>query len=220
MHLISEILSNINEGAVFKKLISNLLMIWVTIEPIGTLALFAAITSGLSPGERRKTAMKATVYSAILLLGAIVSGQIILVTLDIKIISLQLAGGVILFLFGLQMIFGLASGVSRQPEAGHDIAVFPLTVPSIVDPAAITVVILLTDNRLYSIPMQAVTAVATLAVLAITYVLMILAGPILRIIGKSGAAILERIMGMILTAISVELIMSALGIGRWTIPKS
>lgn len=220
MHLISEVLSNISEGAVFEKIIRDWLMIWVTIEPIGTLALFAVITSGLSPRERRKTAMKATVYSAIILLGAIVSGQIILAALNIKLISFQLAGGVILFLFGLQMIFGLASGVSHKPEVGHDIAVFPLAVPSIVDPAAIIAVILLTDNHLYSVPMQAVTAVVMLTVLAITYVLMVLAGPILRIIGKNGTAILERIMGMILTAISVELVMSALGIDRWTIPKS
>lgn len=147
---------NLSEGVAFKKIIHDWLMIWITIEPIGTLALFAAITSQLSPRERRKTAMRATAYSAILLLGAIAGGQFILTALDIKLISFQVAGGIILFLFGLQMIFGMVAGASRQPEIGHDVAVFPLAVPSIVDPAAITVMILLTDNHLYSISMQAV----------------------------------------------------------------
>jgi multiple antibiotic resistance protein len=89
-----------------KKIIHDALMIWVTIEPIGTVVLFAALTSRLSPKERRKTATKAIAYSAIILLGAIVVGQIILTAMGIQLISLQIAGGIILFLFGLQMIFG------------------------------------------------------------------------------------------------------------------
>jgi multiple antibiotic resistance protein len=205
---------------VFNKIIHDALMIWVTIEPIGTVALFAALTSGLSPMERRKTATRAIAYSAIILLGAILIGQIILAAMNIQLISLQIAGGIILFLFGLQMIFGLTVTAFSQSEPGHDIAVFPLAIPSIVGPEAIMVVILLTDNYLYSIPTQAVTAGVMLAVLAVTYVLMLLAEHLFRIIGENGAAILERIMGIILATMSVDLIVDAVtSIGQWTIPK-
>ena len=121
------------------KIIYDALMIWVTIEPIGSVALFAALTSGLSPRERRKTAIMATVYSAIILLCSIVVGQIILTAMGIRLISLQIAGGIILFLFGLQMIFGRMAVTFSQPEAGHDIAVFPLAIPSIVGPETIMV---------------------------------------------------------------------------------
>ena len=76
-------------------------------------------------------------------------------------------------------------------------------------------VILLTDNYTYPIFTQAVTAAITLAVLGVSFVLMLLAGPILRVIGKNGAAILVRVMGMILAALSVELVMDALGLERW-----
>lgn len=203
------------------KIIHDALMIWVTIEPIGTVVLFAALTSGFSPRERRETATMAIAYSAIILLGAILIGQIILTAMHIQLISLQIAGGIILFLFGLQMIFGRAATTFSQSEAGHDIAVFPLAIPSIVGPEAIMVVILLTDNYLYSITTQAITAGITLGVLAVTYVLMLLAEHLLRIIGKNGAAILERIMGIILATLSVDLIIDAFtSIAQWTIPKS
>jgi multiple antibiotic resistance protein len=196
-------------------------MIWVTIEPIGSVALFAALTSGLSPRQRRKTAIMATVYSAIILLCAIVVGQIILTAMGIRLISLQIAGGIILFLFGLQMIFGRMAVTFSQPEAGHDIAVFPLAIPSIVGPETIMVVILLTDNHIHSVAAQAITAGVMLCVLAVTCILMLLAEHLLRIIGKNGAAILERIMGIILAALSVNLIIDALaGVVQWDIPKA
>ncbi|MGZ4953660.1 MAG: MarC family protein [Methylobacter sp.] len=203
------------------KIIYDALMIWVTIEPIGSVALFAALTSGLSPRERRKTAIMATVYSAIILLCSIVVGQIILTAMGIRLISLQIAGGIILFLFGLQMIFGRMAVTFSQPEAGHDIAVFPLAIPSIVGPETIMVVILLTDNHIHSIAAQAITAAVMLCILGVTCVLMLLAEHLLRIIGKNGAAILERIMEIILAALSVNLILDALsGLAQWTIPKS
>ena len=96
------------------KIIHDALMIWVTIEPIGSVVLFASLTSGISVIERRKTATRAIAYSAIILLGAILVGQILLTAMHIQLISLQIAGGIILFLFGLQMIFGL-SGSHFQP---------------------------------------------------------------------------------------------------------
>lgn len=202
------------------KIVHDALMIWVTIEPIGTVVLFAALTSGLSPTERRKTATRAIIYSAIVLLSAILVGQIILTAMHIQLISLQIAGGIILFLFGLQMIFGQTATAFSQSEAGHDMAVFPLAIPSIVGPESLMVVILLTDNYLYSITTQAITAGVMLSVLAVTYLLMLLAEHLLRLIGKNGAAILERIMGIILATLSVDLIVDAvISIAQWTLPK-
>lgn len=197
------------------KFIQDALILWATIDPIGTLALFAAITAGLAPAERRKTAAKAIGYSTAILLSSVVIGQIILDGMGIKLNSLQVAGGAILFLFGLQMIFGDNAKTSGQPEDGHDIAVFPLAVPSIASPGAIMAAILLTDNDLYDVATQATTAAIMLAVLLLTWALMLLADPILRIIGKNGAEILVKVMGMILAALSVELVLNALGIPGW-----
>jgi len=199
-----------------EKLIRDALMLWATIDPIGTLAIFASVTTSMTPALRRKTALKASLYSAAILLGAIVAGQILLSALGIELLSLQVAGGVILFLFALQMIFG--SGMQEQggdSDSGHDLAVFPLAVPSIASPGAIMAVIVLTDNNLHGIPEQAATAGVLLGVLAITYLLMLASTQILRVIGTNGAAILVRVMGLILAALSVQLVFEALEIGNW-----
>ena len=199
-----------------EKFIRDALILWTTIDPIGTLAIFTAITSKLDAAQRKKTAIKAICYSAAILLGAIIIGQVLLSSMGIRLLSLQVAGGIILFLFGLQMVFG--SGVTSTQtteEPGHDIAVFPLAVPSIATPGAILAVILLTDNHLYSIPVQAMTSAILLGILAITLVCMLAATPILKIIGMNGASIMIRVMGMILAALSTEFVMEALHVPQW-----
>src|SRR5690606_16824755 len=97
----------------------------------------------------------------------------------------------------------------------HDIAVFPLAVPSIASPGAIMAVILLTDNHIYSVTTQLLTSIVMLGILALTFILMLAATPILKIIGNNGSAILIRVMGMILAALSIELVLEALGIPGW-----
>ena len=199
-----------------EKLIRDALMLWATIDPVGTLAIFASVTTTLTPALRRKTALKATLYSAAILLGSVVIGQILLSALGIDLLSLQVAGGAILFLFALQMIFG--SGMQEEgsdENSDHDLAVFPLAVPSIASPGAIMAVIVLTDNNLHGIADQALTASVLVGVLGITYLLMLASTQILRVIGTNGAAILVRVMGLILAALSVQLVFEALEIGNW-----
>lgn len=196
------------------KIIHDFLIIWATVDPIGTMALFAGLTAKLSTEERRKTACKTILYAALILVGAIVVGQLLLGAMGISLISFQVAGGVILFLFGLQMIF--SSGTHEETaEPLHDISVFPLAIPATASPGAILAVILITDNNVYTIQEQIVTSVTMLAVLISTLILLLFSGGIIRIIGNGGASLLTRIMGMILAALSVEFIMEALGIGKW-----
>lgn len=196
------------------KVIHDFLIIWATVDPIGTMALFAGLTASYTAQERRKTAYKTILYAVLILIGAIVIGQLLLGAMGISLISFQVAGGVILFLFGLQMIF--ADGKKDATgEPMHDIAIFPLAVPATASPGAILAVILITDNNIYTIQEQVVTSLTMLSVLALTLVLLLLSGGIIRIIGNGGASLLTRIMGMILAALSVEFIMEALGIEKW-----
>jgi len=202
-----------------EKIIRDFVMIWTTIDPISTLALFAGLTASLTAAERRGIAQRATFYAAIILVVAVVIGQIVLDAMGIRLLSLKVAGGIILFLFGLQMLFGSASRETGSHEKGRDLAVFPLAVPTIAGLGAIMAVILLTDNDFYSVPEQIQTAVVLLVVLGLTYVLLLVSDAILRVIGQQGAAILVRVMGILLAALSVELVLSALGIGPWATPK-
>lgn len=199
------------QSIMFEKALKDFLTLWVTVEPIGTLILFASLTATMNRAQRRSVARKAAMYSAGILLGSIVVGQALLRAMDIQLISFQIAGGLILLLFALQMVFGFSYGASARPEQGHEIAVFPLALPSIAGAEAIMAVVLLTDNQVYPLGTQLVTAVVVVVVLAITYGLMLLAEPILKVIGLNGAAVLERVTGIILAALAIDFILQAVG---------
>ena len=197
------------------KISKDFATIWTTIDPIGNVAIFAGLTASLTRAERRRTALRATVYAAVILVVAVVAGQIILDAIGIHLRSLKVAGGIILFLFGLQMLFGRMDEKAGAPEPGRDLAVFPLAVPSIAGPGAMMAVILLTDNDVYTVAEQAQTGVVLLVVLLLTYILLLFSDAILRIIGRQGAAILVRVMGIILCSLAVEIVLTTLGVASW-----
>jgi len=194
------------------KISKDFATIWTTIDPIGNVAIFAGLTASLTRAERRRTALRATVYATVILVVAVVAGQIILDAIGIHLHSLKVAGGIILFLFGLQMLFGrVDASKPGAPEPGRDLAVFPLAVPSIAGPGAMMAVILLTDNDVYTVAEQAQTGV----VLLLTYILLLFSDAILRIIGRQGAAILVRVMGIILCSLAVEIVLTTLAVASW-----
>ncbi|WP_170557387.1 MarC family protein [Ruegeria atlantica] len=200
-------------------LLEHFVTLWVVIDPIGTIPVFIAVTAGLGAAARRKTAFLAALISAGVLLFFLVFGQVVIEALDIGLNSFQVAGGIILFLFALTMIFGESKQDVEQREAEddqedrfheHNPAIFPLAVPSLASPGAMLAVVILTDNNRYSAADQGITALVMLSVVAIAFVLMLLAEPIIRLIGHSGAAIISRIMGMILASVAVNSVLSAM----------
>ncbi|MCG7518352.1 MarC family protein [Ruegeria sp. Ofav3-42] len=200
-------------------LLEHFVTLWVVIDPIGTIPVFIAVTAGLEAAARRKTALLAAAISAGVLLFFLVCGQWLIEALDIGLNSFQVAGGIILFLFALTMIFGESKQDIERREAEddqedkfhqHNPAIFPLAVPSLASPGAMLAVVILTDNSRYSATDQSITALVMLSVIAIAFVLMLLAEPIIRLIGHSGAAIISRIMGMILASVAVNSVLSAM----------
>jgi multiple antibiotic resistance protein len=196
------------------KICKDFATIWTTIDPIGNVAIFAGLTASLTRSERHRTALRAVLYATVILVVAVVAGQIILDAIGIRMHSLKVAGGIILFIFALKMLFG---GLDKpgSPEAGRDLAVFPLAVPSIAGPGAMMAVIVLTDNDVYTVPEQAETGVVLLLVLLITYLFLRFSDFILRVIGQQGAAVLVRVMGIILASLAVEIVLTALAVGDW-----
>ena len=197
------------------KLFRDFTFIWTTVDPIGNLAIFAGLTAALTREERRRVARRATTYAAMILVCAVVAGQVILDAMGVHLLSLKLAGGIILFLFAVQMLFGSMDNPGNKVEEGRDIAVFPLAVPSIAGPGTIMAVIVQTDNDVYTVPEQCATAGVLLLVLLITYGFFLASDAILRVIGRGGASVMVRVMGILLAALSVELVMNALSIPPW-----
>lgn len=193
--------------------LTEFVTLWVMIDPVGSVPVYLAVTAGLDPSARRKAAFTSVAVAFLVLLFFIVAGQVLLVAMGISLYSFQIAGGIVLFLFALQMIHG--SIRDAHPSApghgqGMDVAIYPLAIPSIAGPGAMLSVVLLTDNDRHNIPDQALTVAALALVLILTLVLFLLAEPIARLIGKSGANIISRVMGMILAAVAVDLVLRAL----------
>jgi multiple antibiotic resistance protein len=186
--------------------------LWVMIDPIGSLPVYLAVTAHLDASTRRKAAFLAVGVAFLVLLFFIVAGQILLVHLGISLLSFQIAGGIVLFLFALQLIHGTIApdhGPTRT-TSGLEHAIYPLAIPSIAGPGAMLSVVLLTDNSRHDIADQTLTVVVIAIVLVLTLLLFMVAAPISRLIGKSGASIIARIMGMLLAAVAVDTILRAL----------
>jgi multiple antibiotic resistance protein len=185
------------------KISKDFATLWTTIDPIGNVALFAGLTAALTRAERHWTALRACIYATIILVVAMTAGQVILDAIGIHMHSLKVAGGIILFLFGVQMLFGKMDKANRSAEEGRDLAVFPLAVPSIAGPGAMMAVIVLTDNDVYTVPERIETGVVLLVILFLTYLLLLFSDAILRVIGRQGASVLVRVMGLILCSLAV-----------------
>ena len=197
------------------KISKDFATIWTTIDPIGNVALFVGLTALLTRKERHLTALRAVIYASIILVGCMTVGQVILDAIGIHMHSLKVAGGVILFLFGVQMLFGKMDKAERSPEEGRDLAVFPLAVPAIAGPGAMMAAIVLTDNDVYTVPERVQTGIVLLVVLFVTYLLLLFSDAILRVIGRNGASVLVRVMGLILCSLAVEIVLTALAVGSW-----
>ena len=170
--------------------LESFVTLWVVIDPIGTIPVFIVVTAGMTAAARRKTALLATLVSIGVLLFFLILGQILIDALGISLLSFQVAGGIILFLFALTMIFGepkqktdLKSVVddATEPERPSP-AIFPLAVPSLASPGAMLAIVLLTDNDQFVIANQALTAVVMVGVLGIACLFMLMAEPIMKLI--------------------------------------
>lgn len=192
----------------WNELLFDFVTLWVTIDPIGTVPLYLSVTKDMEVKARRAAAVRATVISFILLAAFLYLGQYLLEVMRIELLSFQIAGGIVLFLFSLTMIFDKGSPAVKS-DAGHDVAVFPLAMPSIASPGALLSVVVLTDNNTHNFYQETLTCAVLVLVLIIALVLMLLGEPLLKLIGRSGANVLIRVMGMILAAVAVQMVYSA-----------
>ncbi len=187
----------------------DILAVFITffavIDPIGTVPVFIAVTDQYDQKTKRRIALLSTIVSMCVLLFFVVVGEFALKALSIPLPAFQISGGIILFLFALNMIFGDSKPeeeIRLLDQSHKDTAVFPLAVPSIASPGAMLAAVLLTKNSVYSVWEQIQTATVMLSVLVITYLLMLLAGAINKIIGSSGASVISRVMGLILASVA------------------
>lgn len=191
---------------------------FVVVEPVSLIPLFTGLTSGAASGYKRRMALKSVLVAAAILLLFALGGASFLALMGISLPAFRIFGGLLLFLLSLEMVFARESGTrTSSSEAAEsrrraDISVFPLAFPFIAGPGALATILLWFGPL--NLPGQAALfaayLLAALAVLAIALMLMLLAEPLMRVIGVTGANVAGRLLGVILGALAVQFVLDGL----------
>ena len=186
---------------------------FATIGPLDLAAMFAALTANQTEQHKRAMAIRGVFIATIILVTFALIGELLLSTLGISLAALRAAGGILLLLIGIEMVFARSSGSTsttdeEKQEAFQksDISVFPLATPLIAGPGAMGAAILLMTNQEGDIAKQAVIIIALVAILLLTLVCLLLATKIQKLLGITGMHVITRVMGVLLAALAVQFI--------------
>lgn len=190
---------------------------FVTIDPIGVGAIFAALTHQAKPDDKRRLAIRGTAIAAAILLAFALAGQTLMAALGIGLPALRIAGGVLLLLLAIDMVFARPSGIrtmtgaeTAEAEQREDISVFPVAIPLIAGPGAITSAMLLMGQAAGSPARQAAVLAVLLAVLGATLAILLFAARVSRVLGVTGINVLNRVLGILLSALACQFILDGI----------
>lgn len=193
-------------------LVSTLVTLVVVVDPIGLVPAFIAVTHELPPRARRGVAWRASLIAAVVLAGSALIGDWLLRALSITLPAFRIAGGLLLFSIASEMVLGVRNvRQSQQAEEAleervRNIAAFPLAVPLMAGPGAITACVLLA-GRASGEPLHlAILLAAIAAVLAFCFAVFMLATQIARLMGTAGNVVLSRLLGVLLAALAVQFV--------------
>ncbi len=181
------------------------LAIFGVMDPVGNVPVFITLTGKMERAERERLATSAVLRAGVILVIFVFLGSAILSAFQISIESFRIAGGLILVLLGLQILFGKEHVVEGEQV---DISVVPLATPLIAGPGMITSAVILAKEYGYL-----VTLIGIIANLLLTRLVFRYSYLVVRLLGKKGALACAKVMGLIITAIGVEFIRNALGVG-------
>lgn len=195
----------------FAAVLSAFVILFVTISPIETAAVFGALTAGIHRPQRLWLAWRAVCIAGVLLLIFALGGNLLLDLLHVSMPAFRVAGGLLLFLQALALTFGSPNGLSgisqkeqREAQQPGDIAVFPLAFPLIAGPGALTAVVLLMGQG--GIAHQAIVLAMLAANLALTYGALRIVDHLGRWLGVTGADVVGRVCGVLLAALAVQFV--------------
>ncbi len=191
----------------------------VIIDPVGTATLFAGLTQGWTPEERRGSARKGVLIAGILLLAFAFGGEALLRALGISLAALRVAGGILLFLLATDMVLARPSGLRgitlrEREEATHrdDVAVFPLAFPLIAGPGALTSVVLLMGAAHGPTEIGGVVLAGAVA-LGLTLIALLAATRLVALLGVTGTNVIGRVLGVVLAALAAQFVLD--GVRAW-----
>ena len=188
-------------------------IMFIAIDPIAVAPLFASLTEDADATHRRQMAIKSTLVGAIILAFFTAFGEAFLGALHISMDAFRAAGGVLLMLLALEMVFEKrtkrreATTEKAHDEPEHeDISVFPMGIPMIAGPGAITSIVLLMAGQADNALGQIIVVSALAVVLVIQLILLFMAGWLQRVLGQSITSAVTRVLGVILAAMAAQYI--------------
>ena len=195
---------------------SAFITLLVIIDPPGCAPIFASLTSGATTAHRRAMAIRASLVAWFILVFFALLGEPLLDKLGISLSAFRLAGGIMLFMIALDMVFERrterreerARELEGTPEA-EDISVFPMAIPMIAGPGSIASIMLLTARAEGTVAGLVVLAAMT-AVILLTLIALLMAGPLMKLIGAKLEAMITRILGVILAALAAQFVLDGL----------
>ncbi len=196
------------------ELVKFFVLFFVVVEPITLVPLFAAMTEGADEAFRRRMALKAVIVAGLVLLLFAVGGAWFLRMMGISMAAFRIAGGIMLFLIALEMVFARESGTRSTPdelEEGKkrvDVSVFPLAFPFIAGPGALAIVLLTFGASRDDFALSVGLFGVVITVLVITYLLMRITPLVMRVMGVTGGNVVNRLSGVVLAALAVQFIIT------------
>ncbi len=196
--------------------VSAFITFFVVIDPPGCAPIYASLTKGATAAQRRNMALRAAFVAALILLVFALFGEQLLGALHIELNSFRIAGGIMLFLIAIDMVFekrterreGRAQKIIATPEI-EDVSVFPMAMPMIAGPGSIaSVMLLMSQNE--GLDRSLVVLGALAAVLLLTLLALIAAGPIMRVLGAKAEAVITRLLGVLLGALAAQFVIDGL----------
>lgn len=187
--------------------------LFVMIDPIGLAPLFAALTAGATLRRRAVIGARGLLVAGLLLAFFGLAGDVALKTVGVSIPAFRIAGGLMLFLLAVDMLFEKRTERRERTtgeDEGHDPSVFPLATPLIAGPGALAAMILLVAEHEGDAGGQALVYLAAAAVLALCFVVFLATELIERLLGPTGIKVLTRLFGMILGALAVQFVLDGL----------
>lgn len=196
----------------FEVFIQAFVLYFVVIDPIGNTPIFMSITQSQNGGEKYQTAIEGVVIATIVLILFSIIGQFLLSYLNISLESFRIAGGIILFLISIEMLFNKRQQRKEQiiNHTKDKISVFPLAIPILAGPAAITSVIVIATKYQGSIILQSVSLLGLLIVMIITLLMFLLLAKSDKFLNKNITNIISRVIAIILAALSIQYIIDGL----------
>ncbi|MDE2575028.1 MAG: NAAT family transporter [Rhodospirillales bacterium] len=192
-----------------------LVALLVIIDPAGTAVLFIGMTPHNTAAERAGQAIKACIIAFIVLAAFGLGGEVLLSALGISLPAMKVAGGILLFLTAADMV--TASGVLRATpderaaaRAENDVSVFPLAIPFVAGPGAMTTMVLLHSQAGGDVAAIAALQLALVVATAITLALLLMAQPVARLLGATGANVIGRVLGVLLAALAAQIVIDGI----------